>query len=553
MTEKIAALWRNLYGEDHADEFDRLTAVLEAARATLDAEPADSDPYWYKHAVIYALYVDAFAEHFDGVSENLDHLQKLGVNTLWLLPILKSPLRDQGFDISDYRDVREDLGGLEGFRRFMKCARDHNIRVIFDLAVNHTSDQHPWFVNARQSRDSQYRDYYIWSDTEEKYSQARLLFKGMVPSNWERNEATGDYYFHRFYEFQPDLNYRNPAVLIEMLSTFLFWMEEGVDGLRMDAIPFLWKEDGTNCENLPQTHLILKLFRAALDYCRPGMFLVAEANMEPKDVVQYFGDGDECHAAYHFPVMPQFFLAIAEGDYRPIENALSHEVTPPTPEGTEWLLFLRCHDELTLEFADASVRTRMIDHYLLGPKYDFREGEGIAGRLFNLMRGDTRKIECIYSMLFAAGGAPVIYYGDEIGMENSEEFYEMYRKQTGFDDARFLNRGALDWSKPEIAHADHEATEGEIFHALRRFVHWRVQFKALFEGKRSVRDLGDASLYCVEWREGDEKLIILHNLSSAARTTQIGDDVADLHADEAISDEVWLDAYGVKWMKTRSG
>ncbi|MEX1056803.1 MAG: alpha-amylase family glycosyl hydrolase, partial [Natronospirillum sp.] len=346
MQQTLRTQWQEIYGSEHEASLEQLLTLLEQKRTLFAERPADHTPDWYRDAVVYSLYVDAYAGDFTGLTNKLDYLAELGVNTLWLLPILDSPMRDQGFDIRDFRAVRDDLGGNSAFTRFIAAAHQKGIRLLFDMAVNHSSDQHPWFESARASKDSPYRDFYIWSDDTSRYSDARLIFKGMVPSNWEFNEATGDYFFHRFYAFQPDLNYRNPALLIAMIENFLFWKEQGVDGLRMDAIPFIWKEEGTNCEDLPTTHTILKLIRSALDYCQPGTLLIAEANMAPKQVVSYFGKDDECQAAYHFPLMPMFYIALAESTYHPIQQALSADVTPAIPDKSRWMSFLRCHDEL---------------------------------------------------------------------------------------------------------------------------------------------------------------------------------------------------------------
>ncbi len=429
--ERLKKIWFEIYSETSENEecFNNLIGFLNDSKKELKVNEIEKD--WYKNAVIYSLYVDLYAGDFSELKNKLSYLKGLGVNTLWLLPILDSPMGDQGFDISNYYKVRGDLGTNEDFFEFIEEAHKNDIKVLFDMAVNHTSNEHEWFLDAKKGKDSKYRDYYIWNDDQEKYKGARLLFKGMVNSNWEYNKETNDYYFHRFYEFQPDLNYKNPKVLFEMMQRVVFWKSKGVDGLRLDAIPFIWKEEGTDCENLEKTHKIIKLIRAAVDYIQPGTLLIAEANMKPKDVVQYFGEGDECQAAYHFPLMPKFYLGLAEGNYEYITDVLSKEVTPNIPNEAQWLSFLRCHDELTLEFVTEEERKKMNHYYLKDEKYSFREGEGISGRIYNLMDGEVDRILLINSLMLTTKGASIIYYGDEVGMENDEEFFQEMTKKKG--------------------------------------------------------------------------------------------------------------------------
>lgn len=549
----LRELWQRIFHDTADAAQDRLLQLLDDRRQALLADPPSlagdtADPEWYRGAVIYCLYVDAYAGDFDGLTGRLDYLQKLGVNTLWLLPILDSPMRDQGFDISDFRAIRPDLGGNEAFVRFVDQAHARGIRILFDMAVNHSSDEHPWFREARQNPDSPYRDYYIWSDQPDRYLDARLLFKGMVDSNWEYNEATGDYYFHRFYAFQPDLNYRNPDLLIDMIDNMLFWKARGVDGLRMDAIPFIWKEEGTDCEDLPTTHSILKLIRAALDYCQPGTLLMAEANMEPREVVSYFGDADECQTAYHFPLMPQFYMALAEADYRHIRDALSPEVTPMIPESCCWMSFLRCHDELTLEFVTPDVRERMNRYYLHHPQYSFREGEGIAGRLFYLLREDPDRMLLMHSMLCATEGSPILYYGDEVGMGNDQAFFEQTSRQTGFRDARFLNRGPMDWSKVERALEHTESVEHQLFEGIRAIVRARREFAACFHGPGRFLDLHDPALFGLARQAGQTHLEIYHNLSDQPRHVELPTAMRDVMTGQDTGRQVTLAGHAYCWL-----
>jgi maltose alpha-D-glucosyltransferase/alpha-amylase len=548
MDSTIETLWQHVYGTDHPEAYGQLTGLLDSTRKELARQPTTPDPDWYRNAIVYSLYVDAFAGDFTGLTQRLDYLANLGVNTLWLLPILDSPMRDQGFDIRDFKTIRNELGGNEAFTDFIQEAHRRGIRILFDMAVNHSSDQHPWFQSASASQDSPYRDFYIWNPDRDRYQGARLIFKGMVNSNWSYNEATEDYYFHRFYSFQPDLNYRNPQVLIAMMENFLYWKTQGVDGLRLDAIPFIWKEEGTNCEDLPTTHTLIKLIRAALDYCEPGTLLIAEANMTPKDVVGYFGSDDECQAAYHFPLMPQFYMALAEGNRRYIEDALSPSVTPAIPEKSCWMSFLRCHDELTLEFVSPDVREKMNRYYLHDPECTFREGEGLAGRLFYLVREDPAKALLLNAMLFATEGSPILYYGDEVGMTNDVAFYRENSARTGFKDARFMNRGDMNWSKVDTAMNDPASVEHRLFQGVQRLIDWRRSYAACFH--HSARFLADPNpaVYSLERQADGQRLVIIHNLSAMPVDVDVDPVMIDLQTNQPVSGTVALPAYGYAWL-----
>ncbi|MFW5799351.1 MAG: alpha-amylase family glycosyl hydrolase, partial [Spirochaetota bacterium] len=424
MKDKLRRLWNDLYKGKYEDKFVKLMNILDKDTGKIDYLP--EDPHWYKKGAIYSMYVDMFANNFDETINKLDYLKELGITAIWLLPILESPLNDQGFDISDYYKVREDLGGNEAFSHFIEAAHKRKIKIIFDIAINHSSCEHKWFKSAKSSKNSEYRDYYIWNEDTEKYKEARLLFKGIINSNWTYNKETDDYYFHRFYPIQPDLNYKNPDVLIEMIKALAFWKLFGVDGFRLDAAPFLWKEENTKCENLWETHLILKLFRASLDYIGAGTLLIAEANLMPEYLIEYYGKDDECQASYHFPLMPNFYLAIAESEPKHIINT----PFPDIPDNCQWLTFLRCHDEVTLEFTPIEDREKMIKYYLRDNLWVFREQEGISGRLYDLIDKDYRKVLLAYSPLFSMEGTPIIYYGDEIGMENDINFYNFMIHKT---------------------------------------------------------------------------------------------------------------------------
>ena len=407
------------------------------------SNPHGSQPEgWYKDAIVYSLYVDLFNGTFAGLTEKLPQLRELGVSCLWLLPILDSPMRDAGFDIRDYRTIRADLLDLphstsveerqKAFRDFLDEAHKNGLKVIFDIAMNHTSEEHQWFVESRKGPDNPFRDYYIWNKDTNRYKETRLLFKGMCPSNWEKDGEW--YFFHRFFEFQPDLNYRNPQVLLEVSRILLFWLSQGLDGFRADAIPYIWKEEGTDCENLPEAHMIIKIFRAILDHVRPNTLLLAEACQPPIEVVKYFGDGDECHAGYHFPLMPMIFKSLAIQDAKPVLDVLHPSVTPDIMSENQWFMFLRLHDELTLEMVTPEDRAIIHGHYCKDPRWDFRVGEGISARLAELLDRNPDKIGLAYSIMLTLPGTPIIYYGDEYGKSAS---WLLIQEIHGFDPVFF--------------------------------------------------------------------------------------------------------------------
>ncbi len=379
-----------------------------------------TDPLWYKDAIIYETHVRAFFDSdnngigdFKGLCQKLDYLQDLGVTCLWLLPFFPSPLRDDGYDISDPESVHPSYGKLEDFKQFLTAAHERNLQVLIELVVNHTSDQHPRFQAARKApAGSPERNFYVWSDTDHKYSNARIIFTDTEKSNWSWDPEAKAYYWHRFFSHQPDLNFDNPAVLDEVLKVMRFWLDMGVDGLRLDAIPYLVERDGTNCENLPETHQIIKQIRSDLDANYANRLLLAEANQWPQEVRQYFGQEDECHMAFHFPLMPRIFMALRLEDRLPITDIMSR--TPGIPASCQWGLFLRNHDELTLEMVTDDERDYMYFAYGSDPR--MRLNVGIRRRLAPLMDNNRRRIELMNSILFSFPGTPIIYYGDEIGM-----------------------------------------------------------------------------------------------------------------------------------------
>lgn len=487
-----------------------------------NAKVAGPETDWYKDAIVYSLYVDLFNHDFQGLISKLDYIESLGVNCLWLLPVLDSPMRDGGFDISDYYNVRQELAGNSPLGRtgvfdlFVREAHSRGIRVIFDIAVNHISDQHPWFQEAVKSPDNPYRGFFIWSDNADEYKEARIIFKGIEESNWEKN---GDqYYFHRFFNFQPDLNYKNPEVLFAMCRHLLYWQNRGIDGFRADAIPYIWKEEGTACENHPLTHVVVKFFRAILDYIQPGTLLLAEACQTPFKVVQYMGDGDECHAAYHFPLMPRIYKAIAMQNGKPVEEILGPDITPGLPSPGQWFTFLRCHDELSLELVYVTEEERKFIHesYCYNPKWDFRLGEGIAARLSELMQRNPQKILLAYSVMLTLPGTPVIYYGDEFGKLNDEDYYNEMIKLVGKDDTRFLGRGKIDWASLESDLKDPVSISSRVFYPLKQMLSVRRQHKAFGRGTLKFLDLpgckpGELLAFYRQSETGH--LLIIHNMT----------------------------------------
>lgn len=379
----------------------------------------EMDSLWYKDAIFYEVYVRGFQDSSQdgngdlrGLIERLDYLQELGVDCLWLMPIYDSPLKDDGYDISDFRKIHPTIGAVEDFQALTKAAHARGIRIIADLVISHTSDHHPWFQEARRDPRSPKRDYYVWSDTDEKYKNTRIIFSDTERSNWTWDHVARQYYWHRFFAHQPDLNYDNPQVRREILDVMAFWLDHGIDGFRVDAVPYLFEREGTNCENLPETHQFCKEMRRFVDEHYPGTVLLAEANQWPDDLVPYFGNGDEFHMAFNFPLMPRMFMAIRREECRPIVDIMEH--LPDISQTCQWALFLRNHDELTLEMVTDEERDYIYKEYAKDPR--MRLNKGIRRRLAPLMENGRRQIELLHSLLLTLPGSPVLYYGDEIGM-----------------------------------------------------------------------------------------------------------------------------------------
>lgn len=380
------------------------------------------DREWYKDAVFYEVLVRAFYDPegsgsgtLKGLTEKLDYIQWLGVDCIWVPPFYDSPLRDGGYDIRNFREILPEFGTVEDFVELVDQAHRHGLRVITDLVMNHTSDQHPWFQQSRTDPDGPYGDFYVWGDDPEMYSEARIIFIDTEDSNWSYDPVRKQYYWHRFFSHQPDLNYDNPAVQEAMIDVLRFWLDLGLDGFRLDAVPYLFEREGTNGENLPETHEFLKRCRAVIDEEYPGRIVLAEANQWPQDVVEYFGEkekGDECHMAFHFPLMPRIFMGAREGSRTPISEILKH--TPEIPDTAQWGIFLRNHDELTLEMVSDEERAYMYQQYAPEPR--MRANVGIRRRLSPLLDADRNQLELLHGLLLSLPGSPVLYYGDEIGM-----------------------------------------------------------------------------------------------------------------------------------------
>ncbi len=493
---------------------------------------------WYKQAVFYEVYVRAFYDsdgdgHGDlqGLIRKLDYLKELGVDCLWLLPIYPSPLRDDGYDISNYVSIHPTYGSLDDFSALLRAAHGRGMRIVMDLVLNHTSDQHPWFQAARADRNSPYRDYYVWSDSDQKYADARIIFLDTEKSNWTWDETAGQYYWHRFYASQPDLNFDHPAVQDEMLRVVDFWLGLGVDGFRVDAVPYLYEREGTSCENLPETHAYLKRLRRFVDEKYPGRILLCEANQWPRDVRAYFGDGDEFHMAFHFPLMPRIFMALKQGSRAPIAWAL--EQTPPIPENCQWATFLRNHDELTLEMVTPEERQWMWERY--APEARMRLNLGIRRRLAPLLDNDRRKIELAYSLVFTLPGTPILYYGNEIGMGDNIRLPDRNGVRTpmqwdttangGFSQAQETYLPVIDdplFSPAKVNVADQLADATSLFHALQKMVSVRKQHPALLSGALAWLALGSDSVAAYRRSADSEMLAIVQNLSGVEQDIDVG-------------------------------
>jgi maltose alpha-D-glucosyltransferase/alpha-amylase len=494
---------------------------------------------WYKDAIIYQVHVRAFFDSsgdgngdFRGLAQKLDYLQDLGVNTIWLMPFFPSPLRDDGYDISDYRSVNPTYGTLDDFKAFLQAAHQRGIRVVIEMVLNHTSDQHPWFQESRSSRDNPKRDWYVWSDTDTKYKGTRIIFLDTELSNWAWDPVSKQYYWHRFFSHQPDLNWDNPQVREEMWNVMKVWLEMGVDGFRLDAVPYLVEREGTNCENIPETHAVIKELRARLDKEFPGRMLLAEANQWPADLRAYFSNGDEFHMAFHFPLMPRMFMGVKLEDRKPITEILKQ--TPEIPEACQWCLFLRNHDELTLEMVTDMERDYMYDEY--AKEKAMRLNLGIRRRLAPLLDNDRRKIELMNGMLMSLPGTPIIYYGDEIGMGDNVNLGDRNGVRTPMQWDGGWN-GGFSPADPESLYAPLLLNPVYGFQAInvqsqRRFDHsllsWmkrliRIRKSSPVFGRGSIEFLYPANHRVLAYMRklGNETILAVNNLSSKAQAVEL--------------------------------
>ena len=501
---------------------------------------SSSEPLWFKDAIIYELHVKAFADanndgvgDFQGLLGKLDYLQELGITCIWLLPFFSSPMRDDGYDISDYLTVHPSYGTLEDFQTFLRAAHDRDLQVMIELVINHTSDQHEWFQKARLApTGSPERDFYVWSDTDEKYKGARIIFTDTENSNWTWDPVAKAYYWHRFFSHQPDLNYDNPAVLAEVLRIMRVWLDMGVDGLRIDAIPYLVEREGTSCENLPETHAVVKKIRSEIDAHYDDRLILAEANQWPADVRPYFGDGDECHMAFHFPLMPRMYMALRQEDRMPITEIMAQ--TPAIPDNCQWGLFLRNHDELTLEMVSDEERDYMYLAYSADPR--MRINIGIRRRLAPLLDNNRRRIELLNSILFSFPGTPILYYGDEIGMGDNiylgdRNGVRTPMQWTGDRNAGFSRAVPAKLYSPVVMDPIYgyeainvEAQQSDpssLLNWMRNLIALRKLFRVFGRGSLKFLHPSNRKILAYIREDGDEKVLCVANLSRFAQPAQL--------------------------------
>jgi maltose alpha-D-glucosyltransferase/alpha-amylase len=499
------------------------------------------DPHWYRDAIIYELHVRAFRDgdgdgtgDFAGLTEKLDYIRDLGVTAIWLLPFYSSPLRDDGYDIADFRSIHPAYGTLRDFRTFLSAAHARGIRVITELVLNHTSDQHAWFQRARTAPAGHpWRDYYVWSDTASEYAGARIIFKDFERSNWTWDPVAGQHFWHRFYSHQPDLNFDNPRVRREVFEIVDYWLRMGVDGFRLDAVPYLFEREGTSCENLPETHAFLKELRAHIDEHFPGRVLLAEANQWPQDAAKYFGDGDECHMAYHFPLMPRLFLAARTEDRFPITEIL--EQTPPIPENAHWALFLRNHDELTLEMVTDEERDHMYRAY--AGEERARINLGIRRRLGPLLGNNRRLIELMHALLLSLEGTPVIYYGDEIGMGDNiylgdRDSVRTPMQWSGERNAGFSAANPQRLFLPVVTDPEYhyesinveaqQANPSLLLWWMRRVIALRKRHRAFSRGNTTIVESDNRRIFAFLREFEGEKVLVVANLSRFTQGVHLG-------------------------------
>ncbi len=501
--------------------------------------PLNRDALWYKDAIIYQVHVRTFFDSngdgvgdFQGLEQKLDYLQELGISAIWLMPFFPSPLRDDGYDIADYNTVHSSYGTLEDFRKLLESAHERGIRVIIEMVLNHTSDQHPWFQESRSSQNNLRRDWYVWSDTDNRYKGTRIIFLDTEKSNWAWDPISKAFYWHRFFSHQPDLNYDNPAVREEMWRVMKFWLEMGVDAFRLDAVPYLVEREGTNCENLPETHDVIKELRRKLDEQFSERMLLAEANQWPADLRPYFGNGDEFQMAFHFPLMPRMFMGLKLEDRKPITEILQQ--TPEIPPSCQWCLFLRNHDELTLEMVTDTERDYMYDVY--AENKTMRLNLGIRRRLAPLLSNDRRRIELMNGMLMSLPGTPIIYYGDEIGMGDNISLGDRNGVRTPMQWTGEWNSG-FSTAQPDRLYAPliqspvygypavnvlaQRESEHSLLRWMQRIITVRRSTGAF--GRGSIEFLYPANHRILAYlrRFGKEAVLIVNNLSSTAQAVEL--------------------------------
>jgi maltose alpha-D-glucosyltransferase / alpha-amylase len=499
----------------------------------------ESDPNWFKHAVFYEIHTRAFFDGNDdgsgdlrGVVDKLDYLQWLGIDCIWLLPLYPSPLRDGGYDISDFENVHADYGTVEDFHALVEGAHQRGLRVIADLVMNHTSSEHPWFQSSRTDPEGPYGDWYVWSDTDDRWTEARIIFLDTEPSNWTWDPLRGQYYWHRFFSHQPDLNYDNPAVQDAMLDVLRFWLDLGIDGFRLDAVPYLYERDGTNGENLAETHDYLKRVRVEIDAKYPDRVLLAEANQWPEDVVEYFGDGDECHMCFHFPVMPRMFMSLRREEATPLYEIL--ERTPEVPPNCQWGLFLRNHDELTLEMVTDEERDYMYGEYAKDPR--MRLNLGIRRRLAPLLDNGRDEMELMHAILFSLPGSPVLYYGDEVGMGDNIFLGDRDGVRTpmqwtgdrngGFSRADFAQLYLPPLMDPVYGYqaVNVEAqlrTPTSMLRWIRRFIALRKQHPVFGLGTYEPLATSNPRIFAHIRRYEDDIVLCVHNVARSAQAVEL--------------------------------
>ena len=517
---------------------------------------------WYQDAVFYELYIRAYQDSngdghgdFRGAMRRLDHIQSLGVDCIWIMPHYPSPLLDDGYDVADYTDIHPDYGTLDDFKAFLDAAHERGLKVVTDLVMNHTSNQHPWFQAARQDKNSPYRDYYVWSDTGTEYSETRIIFLDDETSNWTYDDVAGQYFWHRFYSSQPDLNYDNPQVHEEMFNIIRFWLDMGIDGFRADAVPYLYEREGTNCENLPETHQFLRKVRHLIDEEYPHVVLIAEANQWPEDLLPYFGTEaePEFHVCFHFPIMPRLYQALKAGDKTPIEQIWAQ--TPAIPDGAQWMTFLRNHDELTLEMVAPDVRQWMWEQYAPEPR--MRQNLGIRRRQIPLLDGDKRRWRLLNAMFLSLPGAPIIYYGDEIGMGDNIWLPDRHgcRTPMQWDDGE--NAGFSDADEtyfpvnteyPQVNVAAQAGDPDSYLEQTRFLLKTRQAQPALRHGEFAFVETGNTKILAYRRFIDGEGILCLFNLSDQPQTFTLHRERPDLLSGTVLSGEIALRPLAAHWL-----